>query len=160
MADARLVATNPADSSLVPVACTPEGLLKTEGGTEGPPGPKGDPGPQGDAGPAGTPGLPEPYGAPGTAVVIGDDNKPYWGQPSGVQPPKTGTAVIRDGVPDDPTGFNIRNGNGDIVTPETSWDEYAQTLANWSDNPVTSTATGVSAVSNWKLSVFMDLIRP
>ena len=58
MADARLVATNPEDSSLVAVACTPEGLLKTEGGTEGPPGPKGDPGPQGDPGPKGDPGYP------------------------------------------------------------------------------------------------------
>lgn len=63
MADARLVATNPEDSSLVPVACTPEGLLKTEGGPEGPPGPQGDPGPKGDPGPPG-PGFelpPDPY---------------------------------------------------------------------------------------------------
>ena len=51
MADARLVATNPEDSSLVPVACTPEGWLRTEGGTEGPPGPEGPEGPAGPPGP-------------------------------------------------------------------------------------------------------------
>jgi len=32
MSDVRLVATNPEDSSLVPVACTPAGLIKTEVG--------------------------------------------------------------------------------------------------------------------------------
>ena len=52
MADARLVATNPEDSSLVPVACTPEGLLRTEGGKEGPQGPEGPEGPPGPPGPA------------------------------------------------------------------------------------------------------------
>ena len=30
MTDARLVATNPADSTLVPVACTPEGFIKID----------------------------------------------------------------------------------------------------------------------------------
>lgn len=50
MADARLVATNPDDSSLVPVACTSAGLLKTEPKGEGPQGPKGDPGPPGPEG--------------------------------------------------------------------------------------------------------------
>lgn len=46
MADVRLTATNPADSSVVPVACNEKGELLLEDPiyVEGPPGPPGDPG--------------------------------------------------------------------------------------------------------------------
>ena len=86
MADARLVATNPADSSLVPVACTPEGLLKTEGGSEGPPGPKGDPGPEGPPGPKGDPatnGLPDYSEANDGQILAIRDGVPVWDAQAG-----------------------------------------------------------------------------
>ena len=50
MADVRLTATNPEDSSVVPVACDASGrlLLEEPQVVEGPPGPKGDDGKDGD----------------------------------------------------------------------------------------------------------------
>ena len=50
MADVRLTATNPEDSSVVPVACNEKGELKLEEPlvVEGPPGQKGDKGDPGD----------------------------------------------------------------------------------------------------------------
>ena len=52
MADVRLTATNPEDSSVVPVACNEKGELKLEEPivVEGPPGEKGDKGDKGDPG--------------------------------------------------------------------------------------------------------------
>lgn len=52
MADVRLTATNPADSSVVPVACNEKGelLLEEPIYVEGPTGPKGDKGDPGDPG--------------------------------------------------------------------------------------------------------------
>ena len=52
MADVRLTATNPADSSVVPVACNEKGelLLEEPQVVEGPPGDKGDKGDKGDPG--------------------------------------------------------------------------------------------------------------
>ena len=52
MADVRLTATNPEDSSVVPVACNEKGELKLEEPlvVEGPPGEKGDKGDKGDSG--------------------------------------------------------------------------------------------------------------
>jgi hypothetical protein len=61
MADVRLTATNPEDSSVVPVACDASGrlLIEEQGqgpqGEQGPPGPKGDPGPKGEDGKDGDP---------------------------------------------------------------------------------------------------------
>ena len=57
MADVRLTATNPEDSSVVPVACNAKGELKLEEPiiVEGPPGPKGDKGDPGDPGKDGDP---------------------------------------------------------------------------------------------------------
>ena len=84
MADARLVATNPEDSSLVAVACTPEGLLRTEGGAEGPPGPKGDPGAQGDPGPKGDPGssfVSDPAEQANGAMLVVNDGSLIYTQP-------------------------------------------------------------------------------
>lgn len=57
MADVRLTATNPEDSSVVPVACNAKGELLLEEpqevvGPEGPQGPEGPPGPDGPPGPS------------------------------------------------------------------------------------------------------------
>jgi hypothetical protein len=50
MADARLVATNPEDSSVVPVACDASGRLLLEEQGQGPQGEQGPQGPKGDDG--------------------------------------------------------------------------------------------------------------
>lgn len=57
MADVRLTATNPEDSSVVPVACDASGRLLLEEAqvVEGPPGPEGPRGPKGDDGKDGDP---------------------------------------------------------------------------------------------------------
>ena len=57
MADVRLTATNPDDSSVVPVACDASGrlLLEEPQVVVGPPGPEGPPGPKGDDGKDGDP---------------------------------------------------------------------------------------------------------
>ena len=55
MADVRLTATNPEDSSVVPVACDASGRLLLEEQGQGPPGPEGPPGPKGDDGQDGDP---------------------------------------------------------------------------------------------------------
>ena len=58
MADVRLTATNPEDSSVVPVACDASGRLLLEEQGQGPPGPEGPPGPKGDDGKDGKDGDP------------------------------------------------------------------------------------------------------
>ena len=60
MADVRLTATNPEDSSVVPVACDAAGrlLLEEPQVIEGPPGPPGEPGPPGQDGQNGQDGDP------------------------------------------------------------------------------------------------------
>ena len=81
MTDARLVATNPADSTLVPVACTPQGFIKTEPPGEGPPGPPGEKGDTGDTGPPGPPGpdpLPDYSSAANGSVLTVDNGVLYW----------------------------------------------------------------------------------
>jgi hypothetical protein len=71
MADVRLTATNPDDSTVVPVACDAQGRLLVEPpqvveGPQGDPGEKGDPGEQGEPGPQGDPGLDAPQWEYGT----------------------------------------------------------------------------------------------
>lgn len=67
MADVRLTAINPDDSSVVPVACNAKGELKLEEPIEvpGPPGPPGDPGEPGADGEDGADGAPGQDGSPG-----------------------------------------------------------------------------------------------
>jgi len=55
MADVRLVATNPEDSSVVPVACDASGRFLLEEQGQGPPGEQGPPGPKGEDGKDGDP---------------------------------------------------------------------------------------------------------
>ena len=150
MADARLVATNPEDSSLIPVACTPEGLLKTEGGTEGPPGPKGDPGDSGDVGAPGVDGkdgapgadgkdgegLPKPYGQEGSYLWI-KDGAPAWSEESDPPPPPTGGVTISMLSSDRPWScYNASEQT--VVPPNQTPDEYCRTQPSWQldDNSV------------------------
>ena len=84
MDDVRLTATNPADSSIVPVACNDKGELLLEepiAGPEGPPGEDGTPGapgaegPQGPEGPEGPPGEDGKDGKDGKDGIDGEDGK-------------------------------------------------------------------------------------
>lgn len=67
MADVRLTATNPEDSSVVPVACNSKGELLLEEPIQGPPGQDGQDGAPGEQGPPGKDGIdgiplpPDPY---------------------------------------------------------------------------------------------------
>lgn len=77
MADVRLTATNPEDSSVVPVACNAKGELKLEEPilVEGPQGEKGDKGDPGDPGTDGDPftgNFEGDVSFTGTATVSGD----------------------------------------------------------------------------------------
>ena len=89
MADVRLTATNPDDSSVVPVACNAKGeLLLEEGhagaqGEKGEKGDKGDPGPEGPPGPKGDPGevihqLPDPAPAAQYSTLRTVDGEAVW----------------------------------------------------------------------------------
>lgn len=96
MADVRLTATNPDDSTVVPVACDAQGRLRVEPpqvveGPQGDPGEKGDPGEQGEPGEKGDPGVDAPqwefgywtpeYGSSSTEgelVIEYDENKGNW----------------------------------------------------------------------------------
>ena len=71
MADVRLTATNPEDSSVVPVACNEKGELKLEE-PQVVEGPKGDDGEKGDKGDKGDPG--DPFSGNFTGNVYFDGN--------------------------------------------------------------------------------------
>jgi hypothetical protein len=118
MIDVRLTATNPEDSTLVPVPCNSRGELLTvapkiekipndveiEGdltvtglingsdgkGEPGPPGPPGEPGGEGPPGPKGDPGegIPLPYGPDGAYLQI-VDGSPAWTDAPGPGPGPT-----------------------------------------------------------------------
>jgi hypothetical protein len=74
MVDVRLTATNPDDSSVVPVSCTAAGLLRVEPQVQGPPGQDGAQGEKGDKG--------DP-GAPGQNGQDGQDGDPFTGNFTG-----------------------------------------------------------------------------
>lgn len=120
MIDVRLAATNPEDSTLVPVSCNARGELATVApkieeipndlkidgdltvtglingsdgvGEPGPPGPPGEPGGQGPQGEKGDPGegVPLPYGEEGSSLII-RDGVPDW---SSYPPPPDPRKVI------------------------------------------------------------------
>ena len=75
MEDVRLTATNPADSSIVPVACNDKGEILLEEPIQGPAGdqgPKGEKGEQGEQGPKGEKGDQGDPGLPGEKGDQGD----------------------------------------------------------------------------------------
>ena len=75
MDDVRLTATNPADSSIVPVACNDKGELLLEEPITGPPGEDGQDGAPGGQGPEGPQGPPGVQGPPGEDGKDGKDGK-------------------------------------------------------------------------------------
>ena len=89
MADARLTAINPVDSSVVPVACNDRGelLLEEPLVSEGPPGQDGEPGPPGQDGEPGPPGqdgqdgdswVPDPADATDGDVLTASGGTAVW----------------------------------------------------------------------------------
>jgi hypothetical protein len=150
MIDVRLTATNPEDSTLVPVPCNSRGELLTvapkiekipndveiEGdltvtglingssgvGEPGPPGPPGEPGGQGPPGEKGDPGVgvPLPYGSDGSTLQIAN------GVPTWVEPPPVPGAFWAN--IDEKANLVDTNGN-----PITSNDplQYLEGLDSW-----------------------------
>jgi len=85
MSDVRLTATNPEDSSVVPVACNAKGQLLLEDPltVEGPEGPRGPEGPKGDDGEDGAPGdsfVPDPSTGADGSVLITNGTTCFWGE--------------------------------------------------------------------------------
>jgi hypothetical protein len=74
MVDVRLTATNPEDSSVVPVACTAAGLIRVEPQVQGPTGEDGPKGDKGDKGDPGDPGQDGQDGDPFSGNFEGDVN--------------------------------------------------------------------------------------
>ena len=75
MVDVRLTATNPEDSSVVPVACNDAGMIRVEPQVQGPPGQDGEKGDKGDKGDPGDPGQDGQDGQDGdpfTGNFVGD----------------------------------------------------------------------------------------
>ena len=162
MTDARLVATNPVDSSLVPVSCNSRGELSTQapkielipndveingdltvtgtingsgggGGGQGEKGDKGDPGEQGEPGGVGPPG---PQGDPGEGLPL-----PYAPEGSVLQVVNGAPAwaVAFTPEPEPPASgviaknlSRIFDQTGKRVYPENPSD-YIQTLPSWNN---------------------------
>lgn len=169
MSDVRLVATNPEDSSLVPVACTPAGLIKTEVGTieevpndllisgnltvtgtvtgsggeiVGQPGPEGPEGPEGPPGPN----VLLPYG-PEDSVLIVKNGAPVWStdwQPKEPPPPPPPVMLVdtRDVPVSSVRDYGFYNDQEILVTPPDPWDEFAQTLPTWTTPAAQRTGLG------------------
>ena len=144
MIDVRLTATNPEDSTLVPVPCNSRGELLTvapkielipndveiEGdlwvagkingsdtpGEPGPPGPPGEPGSEGPPGPKGDPGegVPLPYGPDGAYLQI-VDGAPAWSESPGPGPgPTPEPNIICTNLWDK---YTLVNANEDPIEP-------------------------------------------
>jgi len=97
MSDVRLTATNPEDSSVVPVACNAKGQLLLEDPltVEGPEGPRGPEGPKGPAGKDGEDGadgkdgvsfVPDPSDQPDDLVLTTSGGVAVWAEPKADSP--------------------------------------------------------------------------
>jgi hypothetical protein len=152
MIDVRLTATNPEDSTLVPVPCNTRGELLTVApvieaipndveiqgdltvtglingsigaGEPGPPGPEGPEGPQGPQGD----GVPLPYGTENDVLQI-LNGVPVWQQLVIPEPPIVGPAAIWSNV--DTVG-NCTDANGNPVFPPDNL-AYLTDLDSWGD---------------------------
>ena len=139
MTDYRLVGTNPEDSSLVPVAVTSAGLLKTSiGKIESIPNDvevDGNLTVTGDY--IGLPeveGLPTPLGEEGMVLSI-MDGKPTWVffEPPEPPPPEydltlvdqRGTTVYNNAT------YSVHDDGGVAVEPPDDWNTYIRTLSTW-----------------------------
>ena len=148
MTDARLVATNPADSTLVPVACTPQGFIKTEPPGEGPPGPPGEKGDTGDQGPPGPPGpdeLPDFSTAVDGSVLTVISGSLVWQAPA----VPVSTKLISNSV------FSYRDQSGNDF-PSTSVAEINSTISSQSYFSPTATPTGNVGIYIYTPSQFMQ----
>jgi len=140
MSDVRLVGTSPEDGSLIPVAVTPAGLLKTAIGTielipnnvtiEGDLTITGTiNGEQigGDGG--GGSGLPEPYGPEGSVLTI-VNGEPVWQAPAYRACQQWAEVTL---VNNEPVDGEISAFRGDPPpAPGAIWDEYARSQPTWS----------------------------
>ena len=143
MIDVRLTATNPEDSTLVPVPCNSRGELLTvapkielipndveiEGdlwvagkingsdtpGEPGPPGPPGEPGGIGPPGPQGDPGegVPLPYGPDGAYLQI-VDGAPAWTESPGPGPGPIANDMVWSNIN---STANCRDESGQSIDP-------------------------------------------
>jgi hypothetical protein len=159
MIDVRLTATNPEDSTLVPVPCNQRGELLTvapkiekipndveiEGdltvtglingsdgvGAQGPPGKDGEPGGEGPQGPQGDPGegVPLPYGPDGAYLRI-VDGVPAWGDNTPPEPPPTPEPLIWTNISQ--TG-GLKDLAGNPISPSDPY-EWLSTQPSWLNN--------------------------
>ena len=149
MIDVRLTATNPEDSSLVPVPCNARGELLTvapkievipndvevqgdltvTGLINGSIG-VGEPGPPGPQGPEGDPGVgvPLPYGEEGTYLRI-KDGIPTWGAGDAPTPPEPSGPVIWTNIN---SSGRLMDSSGNIITPEDPY-TFVTGLDSWED---------------------------
>lgn len=140
MSDVRLVGTSPEDGSLIPVAVTPAGLLKTAIGTielipndvtiEGDLTITGTINGEeigGDGG--GGSGLPEPYGPEGSVLTI-VNGEPVWQAPAYRACQQWAEVTL---VNNEPVDGEISAFRGDPPpAPGALWDEYARSQPTWS----------------------------
>jgi hypothetical protein len=164
MIDVRLTATNPEDSTLVPVPCNTRGELLTvapkiekipndveiEGdltvtglingsdgkGEQGPQGPKGEPGGEGPQGPQGDPGegVPLPYGPDGAYLQI-VGGVPAWSESSGPGPePEPEPDIVCTNLWD---RYTLLNEIGNPIDPPDKL-EYLQSSPSWTSDPSNS----------------------
>ena len=119
MADVRLTALNPADSSTVPVACNEKGELLLEDplvieGPQGPEGPRGPEGPPGAAGQDGPPGQDGQDGQDGDSFVPDPSS-----QPDGKLLTTAGGAAVWSDPPESPLTWTYY-----LEAYGTSWENF------------------------------------
>ena len=180
MTDVRLVATNPEDSTLVPVGCNSRGEIliveptiekisndvEIEGdltvtgtisgadgeivGEPGPPGPPGEPGEPG-------PNVLLPYGPEGSVLII-QNGVPTWSSdwkpPEPPAPPEFPITAITDSDNSTPN-FGIYNDIEQEVFPP-DWDEFARSTDAWTGGQETKTGigTGNGVTANVRFRVY------
>jgi hypothetical protein len=124
MADVRLTATNPEDSSVVPVACNSKGELLLEEPIEGPQGPQGPQGPKGDDGADGADGDPftgnfsGDVNFDGEATFAGDVSQPdfdYGVTNLGAFQIGAGGLFMQKSSSDESTAIGIYNGTTELT---------------------------------------------
>ncbi len=162
MIDVRLAATNPEDSTLVPVSCNARGELNTVApkieeipndlkidgdltvtglingsdgvGEPGPPGSPGEPGGQGPQGPQGDPGegVPLPYGEEGSYLGI-INGVPQWNIPVGPGPePEPEPTIVCTTLWDNYQLYSTAN--TPIQPPNPT--EYLKSLDSWGETNI------------------------
>lgn len=142
MTDVRLVATNPEDSSLVPVACTSAGLIKVATPIiEAIP---NDLTVQGDLNVTGTingnagdggSGLPEPYGPEGSVLTI-KNGEPAWVVFDSPGVPAANTIFLHEDSLEPRASvvpFGLWDDNEIQDESTLQWDSFIKSTANWAD---------------------------